>query len=604
MTELTQDRATAIANELKSIIRKYDHRNFTAHIAYMANHHVRQATGKVNLRSPVRQLMYLVSLYHATEIGGKELYGAGTKDHKTIIRLLNEIEKGYGYESERSKGSLSKEAFDHLLITKGTFLNYYLNATLFYVEQDIERIKRTFQHHQEYILSETGLALVDFIDFFTLLTNMEIERVKSYETDDPVLRSLRLGNRFSTLSDQQKIHLFDLTDQEVFEMATPMAEIYKVMGQEKAGLFMAYFTLLREENADYLYYTDECPYLRRPILVMDGLSILMIYSKQLINAIYEFLYEKCSNTNASGRKISERRDLYLEEKTAEIFRDFFGPDAVFHRTYYINGNEKDLLVLHNKIAYVIECKAHKQRTPLRDPDKAYERIKDDFQKSIGKGYSQASEVETLFLGENVFDLKHKSKKIISTIDPVDFDEVFTIVVTQERLGQIQCDLGLLLEILPDRPYPWAVSINDLESFLITLKRKENYLQCFTEFLLSRELLHERLLCYDELELCAYFLFDNEEFIKNCEKEGIFVSQPDMNKFFDLFYHKGFGFKDELNLSEKLKRYHLYEESVTRYHKLGPPDRIREYMLATTEPSWKLTNFYSEEELKETVKRKR
>lgn len=361
MTELTQDRATVIANELKSIIRKYDHRNFTAHIGYMSNHHVRQDTGQVKLRSPVRQLMYLVSLYYATEIGGKELYGAGSKDHKTIIRLLNEIEKGYGYESERSKGNLSKEAFDHLLITKGTFLNYYLNATLSYAEQDIERIKRTFQHHKEYILSETGLSLADYIDFFTLLTNMEIEGVKSYETDydDPVLRSLRLGKKFSSLSEDQKIHLFDLTDQKVFDMAIPMAEIYKIMGQEKAQLFMTYFTLLRNENKDYLYYTDECPYLRRPILVMDGVGILMIYSKQLINAIYEFLYEVCSNANASGRKISERRDLYLEEKTAEIFTDFFGPDAIFHRTYYVNGNEKDLLILNNRIAYVIECKAHK-----------------------------------------------------------------------------------------------------------------------------------------------------------------------------------------------------------------------------------------------------
>src|SRR5690606_19292766 len=143
----------------------------------------------------------------------------------------------------------------------------------------------------------------------------------------------------------------------------------------------------------------------------------------------------------------------------------------FNRSYYVNNNEKDLLILHNRTAYVIECKAHRQRTPLRDPVRAYDRIKDDFQKSIGSGYSQASEVETLFLSNDLFTLKNKSKKIIATIDAADFDEVFTIVVTQERLGQIQCDLGLLLQLPQDRPYPWAVCINDLESFLITLKRK-------------------------------------------------------------------------------------------------------------------------------------
>ena len=139
-----------------------------------------------------------------------------------------------------------------------------------------------------------------------------------------------------------------------------------------------------------------------------------------------------------------------------------------------------------------------------------------------------------------------------------------------------------MQLPQDRPYPWAVCINDLESFLITLKRKDNHIQGFTEFMLSRELLHERLICYDELELCAYFLFDNEEFTRNCSKEGVFFSQPDMNNFFDLFYYKSFGFKDELNLSEKLKRHDIYQESVTTFHNLRPADRIGEYIHARAE----------------------
>lgn len=65
------------------------------------------------------------------------------------------------------------------------------------------------------------------------------------------------------------------------------------------------------------------------------------------------------------------------------------------------------------------------------------------------------------------------------------------------------------------------------------------------------------------------------------RDGNFYSQPDMNEFFDLFYY-GFGFKDELNLSEKLKRRDIYEESVTTFHKLRPADRIMEYMQSRAE----------------------
>jgi hypothetical protein len=583
MKESKPDRATAIAKELKSIIRKYDHCSFTAHIAFLANHHVRQATGQIKLRSPVRQLMYLMSLYHATEIGGKEYYTAGTDDHRKIIKLLNEIEKGYGYVSEETGNvGVSREKFNFLLVTKGTFLNYHLNANLSYVEQDIERIRRSFQYHQEYIQSQTRLTLDDYINFYLILTRLEIKQMSTYLTqaEDPILKQVKMGRPFRSQTEEQKNHLLDATDKKVYNLSTPLEDIYKEMDKDKARLLLAQFTLLRNENDGYLYYSDECPYLRKPILIMDGDSVLMIYSKQLINAIYDFLYELCSRSDAPGRKISERRDLYLEDKTAEIFKDFFGDEAIIHRSYYANKNEKDLLILHNRIAYVVECKAHKQRTPLRDPDRAYSRINDDFQKSIGSGYLQAKEIETLFLEKTPFTLKNKQKKIIATINPLEFDEVFTIVVTQERLGQIQCDLGLLLKVDEDLPYPWSVCINDLESFLITMKRKANHFKALPEFLMLREMLQERLVCYDELELCANYLFDEGSFEKKCKQEALYLSQPDANKVFDVFYYKGFGFKDELNLSAKLERYDFEEASFVRHHKMLPADRVAQFIQAS------------------------
>lgn len=97
----------------------------------MGNAHVRQRSGQSKLRSPVRQLMYLMSLYYATDLGGTDIYTPAGTEHWQIIRLLNEIEKGYGYEASRpKKGSLSQEEFNRLLVTKGTFLNYYLTAPL------------------------------------------------------------------------------------------------------------------------------------------------------------------------------------------------------------------------------------------------------------------------------------------------------------------------------------------------------------------------------------------------------------------------------------------------------------------------------------------
>jgi hypothetical protein len=48
------------------------------------------------------------------------------------------------------------------------------------------------------------------------------------------------------------------------------------------------------------------------------------------------------------------------------------------------------------------------------------------------------------------------------------------------------------------------------------------------------------------------------------------------RFFDLLYNVGFGFKDEINLGEKLKRRDFHAASVIKYHKLKPPERVIQY----------------------------
>jgi len=582
----TEEQATTLANQLKELIRRFEHRSFTAHIGHMGNVHIRQGSEQVKLRSPVRQILYLMSLYHATALGGKERYTATSKEHSEIIRLLNEIEEGYGYEAAvAGRSDLTQADYDRLIVTKGTFLNYYLNAPLSYYEQDVERIQRTFEHFEPYITEQTGLQIKDYLDFFTLMSNLESARVSQYINhnydNNPILESIRAGTDPKDLSIDQKIQLMELAENAVYDMGIPLSDIYQAIGEEKAKQLLAFFTLLREEAPEYLYYTDPCAYLRKPVIMMDGHHVLMVYSKQLINAIYEFLYALCSEPGTPGRKVSERRDEYLEHKTADVFRDFFGPAATIYTSYKINtsekeGNEKDLLVLHGSNAYIIECKAHKYREPMRDESKAYERIKDDFRKSIGKGYSQAKEVEDLLIGDQPFQLYNKKKQVIATLQPEDYDEVFTIVVTQERFGQIQCDLGYLLDIGEDSNYPWSVAINDLETFLITLKRKARYAEEFETFLLARERLQGRVMCYDELELCAYFLFDRENFVKNCNRSELLFSSPDMNKFFDLLYNVGFGFRDEINLAEKLKRRDFHAAPVIKYHKLKPAERVIEF----------------------------
>ncbi|MBA4154827.1 hypothetical protein [Flavobacterium sp.] len=569
-----QNNVTTLSTNLKNLIRKYEHKTFIAHWSFYTNMHYRNnSVLKVELKSPIRQLTYLISLYHRTGFGGNERFEAYSDDYTKIVNLLNDIEEQYSITSEEYKNSgFNSENAEKLFISNSTFLNFYLNAPLTYTEQDIEKIRKTFIHFESLIVEEYGLTIDDFINFYIGLCNLETERYEKYYDHTHEQRDLILKARDypEDLTRQEASELLEITDNGIFNLGIPIERVKSLLPEDKIKNLLAIFTLTREENVNYLYYSDSCPYLLQPILLMDGDHLVMIFSKQLINATYDFLFDFCSTIDSDGRRVLDQRENYLEVKTADLFKSFFGKKAKVYTNYYVTKQEKDLLVVINKYAFIIECKANKYRIPFRDPLKAFDRIKDDFKRSIGKGYLQAREMEELVLTGQPFHIKNHRGEIIDKIYPGKIHEVFSIVVTQERFGQIECNLAHLLEVEDDNDYPWAIAVDDLETFLITLSRKQNHLQEFVTYLTAREKLHGRLFCYDELDLGALFLMQPKVFFSYCNHFAPVIMSPDMNKFFDELYSIGLGFKNELHLDKKKQREAPIAYALLKELKLGKP----------------------------------
>ncbi|MGN7785868.1 hypothetical protein ACTJIJ_15175 [Niabella sp. 22666] len=582
------DRVTTLSKELKNLVEQFDYNSFISQVSYLCNMHWRNQTGVVKLKSPIKQLMYLVSLYLSTDWGGTKQFEVISDDFNQIIKLLNDIEDSYVVdESEIFTLQPSVQELKKLYITNSSLLSYYMNAQLSYIEQDIYRIHNTFKDFDSHISAEFGLNVEDFITFFLTVTDLEIDNYNEFlrgSYPHNISRILKKASRsVRSLTDGEFSALDQYTENSKDGLAISVTKVAEHLGLEKVKILLALFTHLRKPDDSYLYYADSCNYLKRPILMLSEERFVMLYSKQLINAIYELLFDYCSGIDREKRKVWTKRDKLLEKKTLEVFSDFFGNMCEFYSGYYINGVEKDLLILDKNEAYIVECKAHKQRPPFRDPDKAIEKLKDDFKRCIGKGYSQAKEVEEFFYSEKSFDIKNSKGRVVRSIDPNSFENIFVIVVTQERFAQIQCDLSLLMEDDQQNNYPWAVCIDDLETFLITLKRRKNHTNEFVEFLLAREHLHGRLLCRDELELCAYFLFDNYNFIKSCHSDKVFISSPDMNKFFDLLYYGGLGFSNEINLGKKLER-NSSAPAIAKKFKLDKPEKIKEFLIRKRDTS--------------------
>jgi hypothetical protein len=434
------------------------------------------------------------------------------------------------------------------------------------------------------IYKETSLTINDYFDFFDAIDFVETykynEFIKKTQTEETYRLHQQVIKKQPTHSDSFS-KLFDLVESAIYNLRISKKELEFFMPIEKLDKLCNIFSVKREDNNDYLFYTQDCPLMNYPIIELPDGTMMIPMQKQLIHSIYAYLFQVCTKLDHSGQRILERRDKQLEEKTRKIFASFFEKDAKIFSNYYVEKNEKDLLILYRNTAFIIECKAHKYREPLLNTEKAFTRIKDDFRKNIQKGYNQTYEVKQLFQQNKVFQIRNSKNEIIENINPQKYQNVFSIVVTQERFGQIQTDLGLLLNLeKDDNLYPWSVYIDDLETFLITLKRKENYYGDFITYLYNRERLHKRVICSDELELAALFFTQKNIFIDYCNRNEYFLSSPTENRLFDDLYYIGFGFENERGLDRKIERWKILSKELSPlFKKCGfkkTPSVIREY----------------------------
>jgi hypothetical protein len=567
----------AKTKELKQYIAQFETVSFVTQYYYLLNRHLRTDHKILKLESPLRQIQYLLSLFLQTSSDGpKRVYDPVTGDHPKIEGLLHEIEAGYRYnyiESIKPSDLNEQVVSDHIMVANQTFLNYFVNGELNFVEQEIDRIERTFRQFDGHIQSKTGCSLDDFLYFFEVTDFVDshqlrlfleainseenLELLSSHETNGNFQ-----GDEFSTLFTNVENDLYKLPFNRVLLHA-----IMEETAVERVEKLLDIFACSREESHSELFYTDSYSLIQKPIVQLNNDFFIIPCQKQLIHATYDFLYEVCGDINKQKQLIGRTRDIALEDKVTEIFSEFFDGKARVYRNYYINGAEKDLLVLYRNTAFIIECKANKIQEPLRDPSKAFIRIKHEFKKSIQLAYDQAREVKEAFQ-ESRITIKDRKGNIVDTIVTSKYYNRFIIAVTGERFGQIQCDLGLLLELAENETeYPWSAYVDDLETFFLTLKRKSTAYGDLIAYLNLRERLHERLACFDELELCSYFLISPDEFRKYCTTEQTYLfSSPDMHSVFDWLYQTGIGFKYERNLEQKINSGNV--KSMTMANALG------------------------------------
>jgi len=557
----------AKSKALKDIVATYDTQWLLGDLSFLirtgkdrANDHL----GK--LSSPLRQLYYIAGLNISSDNANGNDIGYTPEKWNQISVLLNEIENDYQKLFFPNNPEEVTEEWKRVRqVAMPSFFSYFNQGPLNYEEQVLNWTRDLFTPLDAIIESVTSVKTEDFIQLYENLDKLNQINFQAHGTRKDLLRPnwkdytkiqmevpdgvpdfiKEIGERDAHL------HSF-MADHGMIDRFYPEEIVSANLPIEKIKVILNLLTAHRTET-NFLYYTETKPgnpLYEKPIVDIGEGMFQVFEVKQVIHAVENLLEQICIATTENTTKYVNKKGKLLEHKIVELLSDFFKTDIKVYQGYYVDGCEQDILILWKNYAFIIEAKGYSLNEPFRNPEKAFIRIKNDFNACIGYGYEQTRRVEKKFIDCVPLRITDKNGNLIVEIDTTKYEQDFSIIVNLKTFGQIQCDLATLIKLEnEDDVYPWAVKLDDLEIFLLTLIAQKKKPTDFVNFLLMRETLHGKLICGDELEVCGGFLIDKLK-QKQIDNASVIATTPDLGNIFDKQYYKTMGFKNEKYLYEK------------------------------------------------------
>ncbi|MBP6424400.1 MAG: hypothetical protein KA278_01620 [Flavobacterium sp.] len=546
--------------KIETILAKYDSISVVNNMAFWLTRITERRSNPFfnGLKSPYKQLHYVASLALKNKTTG--LGQISDDDWTNISSSLQEIEILYNNSFSQKNKELDTEHLKKVGVSSATFLTYFFNGTFAFKEQLIERIERTFKKYDSLIVEETGLSVQEFIDFVELVNdecNIKLNLPLEIQNSGDWIKFTEKMESLNVHPEEWKMH-FNESFNVAFETLTQPSSIlycdvdnlHVTCDIEKLRTFLNGLSVPELNPSKTIYYGEILPLESNPFVKVSESKYLIFYHNEILSAIYKKLVDICSGK--IGSKFYKHRDNKTEEKVVEIFELLFNKKkSKIFVNYSIDQHcEQDILIVFDSTALIVEVKASTFREPMRDPQKAFEKIKSDFKKNIQEAYNQCLRVEDAFEMESFVSVYDDKNQMLEKISTLSVENTYSIIVTLDRFGVIQSDLSWLLQIDKDLPFPWSVNIDDLETFFLMLKKQKRPQKKLVEFLKHRELLHERLYAMDEIDVCCWYLRNPKDFREGCNQHEAFIfANPQESDLVDKAYFSkgGLGFQNERNL---------------------------------------------------------
>lgn len=564
MSEILQDRLEKKIDELKEFIAKFNTESVLGMIGndLCLMYDEKDFFNDIKLSSPYKQYMYLAGLIISTD---EEKYiDLKQEDFNKAKKMLEDISNIYALtffpkQEEIENNMLNEKWYETRKVSMPVFLDYFNTTVLNYEEQQEKRIRRWFKSYNDFFKKNYMFTVDELMEVYSYIVNYirnllkdaqdcrnamfasREEWLENVKNGMPIKEASDLLDKASLANEYNKLIniIFNINK-------IPIKELTNRFGEEIITSFLNIFSVTREKK-DFKYYTEENPFELAPLLRKEDEYIFCPVYKQLLNAIFNFLYKELEKSSKRD-KFYKKRDMEAEKEAEEILQNIFGDEGKYFSSVFETNdshNEHDLFIVYKDILIIGEVKASKVKEPFRNPDRAYTRIKRDFKsdRGIQKAYNQGLNLKQLILSQEKTILYDKQGNEIIDINRADYKKIYIFCITAENYGILATQLSLLLEKPEDESYPWACNLYDLDTICNAFKFKGWDANKFLQYIDERAELHENLFTTDELEICGYYLNESnfnkiKSKIKN--KNSMIHFTADMANIFDDIYFKQKG----------------------------------------------------------------
>ncbi|HEY5021977.1 MAG TPA: SEC-C domain-containing protein, partial [Gemmatimonadaceae bacterium] len=473
------------------------------------------------LSSPYRQAQFLLGLLSSTPELTPEATSPTTQ-YETIAKLLEAAFTAYAREIfvlERDGRPITPEAVRDVEIAGGAIINHYMAGRLATVDQTKNRIRGVFRSVDDRLETVCGLRSTDILAICDWITTAVLARLDEHRHTEVAFRNLHesWSNEVRGLNDSDAMALpsyaavgaaaadwsASLQTINTFSRVALIATF-----ADKAAAFLRLFVTSRGANPAFREVGARNPARYAPLFALDDDLIAMPLGNGLYDGVLDTLSELSRNNFSEA--YARARGKYVERRVAELFRTLFPASAMLLCNCFqdpASRDEHDLVILHDRVLYVIESKGAPPIAPPTDARRAAVRLERAFgsDRGIQYGFSQARKVlDKIDAGESV-RFYRRDRNVALELGPDEIDSEFAVIVTGDDFGALACDLATLLKKAPCEPYPWAVNLYDLESLLEGFRMRDWGPPEFRRFLEQRQGLHGHIIASDELDVAGAFL---------------------------------------------------------------------------------------------------